>query len=54
MCLMIFILNCTAVQSEEKKRERETLVVTATAHFCCRVEEKKGINLIKLCVIFRL
>lgn len=25
----------------KKKRERETPVVTATAHFCCRVEEKK-------------
>lgn len=29
-------------------------VVTATAHFCCWVERKKGINLIKLCLIFRL
>lgn len=29
------------------------LIVTATARFCCTVE-KKGINLIKLCVISRL
>lgn len=52
MWLMIFIWNCTAVRSEKKNNDRRLL--SRRQLISAAQWRKKEINLIKLCVIFRL